>query len=139
MSDGLDAAVLKAGIDLLRLDVQLSVQDGEVANLTPRPYVLVYGYISRPENADSDALDGLSRTLIARWICHCVGESRESATLVSEHVRTQLLDAQITLGAFPNARFTLVKEESAQQPQPDKSTGVLVQDAICIYKSRVTI
>lgn len=139
MTDQLDTAILKAGIDLLRLDNGLNVEDGYVANLTPRPYVLAQGWVGRPELASSNALDGLSRTIWARWYLHCVGETRESASAVSQRARTQLLDRQLALPAYPTVMLGLVKQESANQPIPDESTGVPVFDAFCVYKVRVTI
>ena len=139
MSDQLDTAILKAGLDLLTADSVLNTQDGFVPNGTARPYVLVQGWVDRPDAADSDALDGLSRTITARWYLHCVGDTRESASVMQERARFQMLDKQLALGAFPTVAFTLIKQESALQPSLDETTGVPVFDAISVYKVRATL
>lgn len=138
MTDQLDTALAKAGVDQLRADLTLTVYDGRVDNGAVRPYVLVYPWVGRPEDADSNALDGLSRTLIARWYCHCVGDTREAATAMSQRARTQLLDKLLTVPGFPNLGLTLVKQESAPQPTLDETTGTPVFDAVCVYKVRAT-
>lgn len=138
MTDQLDTAIITAGLDLLRADASLNVQDGTVAAGTPRPYVLVYGWVGYPEDADSNALDGLSRTIWIRWYLHCVGDTRESASAMAQRARTQLLDQHLTLPAYPQVEFGLIKEESALRPALDESTGVAVFDAIVVYKVRAT-
>jgi len=139
VTDQLETDVLRAGIALLQLDSALNLQEGKVTNLTPRPYVLVQTWTQWPEDADSNALDYLSRTLEARWYVHCVGDTRESASAMAQRARTQLLDKLLTLTGRPTVAFTLIKQESALQPTLDESTGVPVFDAISVYKTRVTI
>lgn len=135
----LDTAVIKAGVDLLRADAGLRVHDGEVASGATRPYLLVYAYIGIPRDADSNALDGLSRTVIARWVLHGVGDTRESATAMQQRARRQLLDRLLVLPGYPNLGFTLIEEERADQPvPPNATTGVSVFDAVSVYKTRVT-
>lgn len=138
MTDQLETAILKAGIDLLRLDLTLNVQEGKVTNLTPRPYVRVHAWTDWPENADSNALDDVSRTVNAHWNLHCVGESRESASAVAQRVRTQLLDQLLVAVGHPTVAFTHIKQQFAQPPTLDESTGVPVFDAIVQYKTRAT-
>lgn len=140
MTDLLDTAIIQAGLDLLRADPGVNLQDGKVEDDTLPPYVLAYSWISRPEEADSNALDGLSRTIWGRWYLHCVGDTRESASAMAQRARTQMLDQQLSLPSHPTVAFTLIKEESAQQPTPpDESTGGSIFDAIVVYKVRVTI
>lgn len=139
MTDLLDTAIIQAGLDLLRADAAMNLQDGKVADGTEWPYVLAYGWTSRPEEADSNALDGLSRTIWGRWYLHCVGDTRESASAMAQRAQTQMLDQQLTLPSHPTVAFGLIKEESAQQPTPpDETTGDAVFDAFVVYKVRVT-
>lgn len=139
MTDQIETSILKAGIDLLRLDSGMNVQDGKVANDTPRPYVRVHGNTAWPEGADSDALDDVSRTIIVRWYLHCVGETRESASAMAQRARTQLLDKLLALAGYPTMAFTRIKQESALEPSLDESTGVPVFDAVCVYKTRANL
>lgn len=135
MTDQLETALLKAGIDLLRLDAGLNVQEGRVTNQTPRPYVRVHAWTNWPDGAPSDAMDGLSRTLVAHWNLHCVGETRESATAMEQRVRTQLLNKRLTLSAYPTVTVGFVKQEFSQPMTIDESTGVPVLDVIVQYKT----
>lgn len=140
MTNQLDTAVLAAGLDLLRADALMNLQDGVVADDALRPYVLVYGWASYPAEADSNALDGLSRTLLVRWFVHCVGDTRESSSAMAQRVRTQLLDRQLVLPAYPTVALGLIKEESSQQPTPvDEHTGETIFDAVYTYKVRANI
>jgi hypothetical protein len=141
MTDPLNKAATKAGLELLRADLVLAaagVHDGEVPNGSTRPYVLVYPWTNRPEDADSDALDGRSRTLLVRWICHCVGETRESAEAIAQRVQDALLDVTPVVPGWTVAAG-LIKQESSAEPVLDKETGVAVYDARATYKCRITI
>lgn len=138
MTDQLESDVLRAGIALLALDSGLNLQEGSVTNQTPRPYVLVQTWTQWPEDADSNALDDVSRTLIARWYLHCVGDTREAASAMAQRARTQMLDKLLVLANRPTVAFTHIKQESALQPTLDETTGVPVFDAISVYKVRVT-
>lgn len=139
MTDQIDIAAIKAGVDLLRLDAGINVQDGYVTDGTARPYVLVRPWVGRPDGTPPDSMDGLNRTLTIRWYLHCVGDTREAATAMSQRARTQLLDKRITLTAYPTASVALMKQESADQPVPDETLGFPVFDAICVYRTTVTI
>lgn len=140
MTDQLDTTVLDAGIDLLHADALISVQDGRVTDGTLPPYLLVHSWISWPEVAGSNALDGRSRTAWARWICHGVGDTRESATAMAQRARTQLLDKQLLLPAYPTVAVDLIRQESARPVQPpDESLGISVWTATATYKARITI
>lgn len=139
MTDQLDTAVIQAGFDLLRADALTHFQDGQVANGTPRPYILGRAWCSRPEEADSNALDGRSRTIWVRWYLECVGDTRESATAMQQRARTQMLDQQLVLVGYPNVALTLIKEDAAEQPIPaDETTGQAVFSARTRYRVRVT-
>lgn len=138
MTDRIDTAAIQAGIDLLRQDAGLNVQDGFVTDQTPRPYVLVRPWVGRPDGTPSDSMDGLTRTLTVRWYLHCVGDTREAATAMSQRAWTQLLDKRIALTAYPTASVGLIRQESADQPVPDETLGFPVFDAICVYRVTVT-
>ena len=142
MTDPLNKAATKAGLDLLRADLTLAavgVHDGEVPNGATRPYLLVYPWTSRPMDADSDALDGRSRTLLVRWICHAVGETRESAEAIAQRAQDVLLDAIPTIPGYV-VGVGLIKQESLSEPAPvDKVTGVALYDARATYVCRITL
>lgn len=136
----LDTAVIQAGLDLLRADPLLQLQDGVVEPGVLRPYVVAYAYRRVPRDETSNALDGLSRTVIVRWILHGVGETRESATAMQQRARRQMLDRLLVLPAYPGLGLTLIEEERADEPNsPNESTGTPVFDALSVYKVRVTV
>jgi hypothetical protein len=140
MTDLLDTAVVAAGMTLLQADSLLTVYDSNRPTDAPRPYVLVYPVTSRPDPAGSNALDGLSRTLDVRLICHCVGDTRESTTAVAQRVRTALLDQIPVIPGHPTAVAGLVKQQSdSTAPNPDRTIGDLIFDEVVIYHFRVTI
>lgn len=139
MTNQLDTAVIQAGFQLLRDDPFTHFQDGQVANGTPRPYILGRAWCSYPEEADSNALDGLSRTMWVRWYLECVGDTREAATAMQQRARTQMLDKQLVLPAYPNVALWLIKEDAAEQPMPaNEDTGQAVFSARTRYRVRVT-
>lgn len=139
MTNQLDTDVIQAGFQLLRNDPLTHFQDGQVANGTPRPYILGRAWMSYPEEAESNALDGLSRTLWVRWYLECIGDTRESATAMQQRARTQMLDKLLLLPAHPGVGLTLIKEDAAEQPMPaNETTGVPVFSARTRYKVRVT-
>lgn len=131
MTDGLDQALANAGIDLLKADAGLTVYDGQIPDGTQPPYVRVYAHIEWPDGAPGDSLDGLSRSPVVRWYCHCIGANDTAARAVAQRVRTQLLNQRPVI---PGLNLGLIKQEFASVPTPDESTGPLVMDAIVVYK-----
>lgn len=137
ISDGLDQALVNAGLDLLRADLgppALVVCDGIVPAGTSvaAGYVLVYGYTEWPKGASGDALDGVSGSPTVRWICHCVGETAAAARAVRSRVRTALNNKRPTIAGL---NLGLIGEEAgAGPPQRDESTGVAVMDAVVTYR-----
>lgn len=138
MTDGLDQAIVNAGLQLLRDDTQLTVHDGQAPVGAKPPYVLVYTTLARPSDGDVDlAADGRSRVWVLRLICHCVGSgtNASAARAVAQRVRTQLLDQSPAVAGLSCGRFRL---EDSQPPERDETTGVLVMDAISTYRLRAT-
>lgn len=136
-TDGLDQALADVGLDLLRADSLLTVHDGKVPGGARPPYVLVYTTVDRPDVDEDNALDGLSRVWVARWICHCVGGGADgsAARAVAQRVRTALLDQR---PAISGLSCNLIKAEPSQPPQRDETIGGLVMDAITTYRLRAT-
>lgn len=135
-TDGLDQALVNAGLDLLRADPALTVHDGYLPAGAHPPYVLVYSYITRPEVDPDRALNGLSGVWVVRWVLHNVGGGLDAsaARAVAQRCRTALLDKRPTIPGLSCGRIRL---EDAQPPQRDETAG-LVMDAVTVYKLRAT-
>ena len=133
MTDLLDVAVVNAGLDLMRADTLLSVFDGVVPSPTPTPpYVLVYSTVTWPSDDDTiGALDGRSRRVVARWICHCVGESQQASREVAQRVRAALLDARPQIAGLQPG---FIRDEQDDPPVRNEQTGVVVFDAVHVYR-----
>lgn len=135
MTDGLDQALISAGLNLLITDPQLRVYDGIVPSPTPNaathPYVVVYSSIERPSDAEDNTVDGRTRTWIARWICHCVGANAVASRAVAQRVRTQLLDVRPVVAGLACG---LIRLESATPPQRDETTGTAVMDTVVTFR-----
>jgi hypothetical protein len=145
MTDGLDAALAAAGVALLQADTSLTVYRGGVPSPTPTPpYVVVRTTVDRPSDDPDNSLDGLSKVWLTRWFCYCVGggpgatvDAAEVAALaVAQRVRTQLLDAQLTI---PGLSCGLIRWEQSNPPQsPDETTGFPVREAVEVYRLLAT-
>lgn len=136
MTDLLDQSIVDAVLTLLTNDTTLTVFDGVVPSPTPpRPYVLVYTHLDRPSEDPDNSFDGKTRVWVPRFICHCVGETAAAARAVAQRVRTQLLDARITVTGLSSGMLRL---EQSLPPARDESTGVLVMDAVVVYRLRAT-
>jgi len=133
VTDLLDVAVVNAGLDLMRADTLLSVFDGVVPSPTPTPpYVLVYSTVTWPSDDDTiGALDGRSRRVVARWICHCVGESQQASREVAQRVRAALLDARPQIAGLQPG---FIRDEQDDPPVRNEQTGVVVFDAVHVYR-----
>lgn len=136
MTDGLDQALIDAGLALLRADASLAVYDGAAPAGVVRPYVLIYSTVTRPSEDLDNAADGRTRVWVARWICHCVGDNASAARAVAQRVRTALLDVSPTVSSLTCGRIRM--EGDSLPPQRDESTGVLVMDAVETYRLRAS-
>ena len=119
---------------LLNANVVLAgkVYDGKVADPIPSPpYVLVYLHMERLPDALGNALDGLSKAVTIRAICHCVGADAIGARAMAYQVSAALLDVRPTIGT---RNCGLIQQESSQPPVRDELTGTLVMDAIDTYR-----
>lgn len=137
MTDGLDQAIVNAGLALLQADPGLTVFDTKVPNGSRAPYVLVYTSLDRPDQDVDLPFNGRSSVWVARWICHCVGEGEDgvAARAVAQRVRTQLLDVQPTI---PGLSCGLIRAEPSAPPQRNETLGGLVVDTIVTYRLRAT-
>lgn len=135
MTDGLDQALVNAGLTLLNADPltpALVVYDGAVPSPTPAPpYVVVYTTVDRPSEDPDNSADGRTRVWVTRWVCHCVGADAVAARAVAQRVRTQLLDVSPTIVGLSCGK---IRQEQSQPPQRDETTGVLVMDAVYVYR-----
>jgi hypothetical protein len=137
MTDGLDQALVNAGLALLEADPDLTVFDGKVPNGSRPPYVLVYTTVDRPDSDVDLGFGARSKVWVTRWICHCVGagEDAAAARAIAQKVRTQLLDQTVTI---PGLNTGLIRAEPATPPRRDESLGTLVMDLVATYRLRAT-
>jgi hypothetical protein len=140
MTDGLDQAVANAGLALLLADGGLVTFDGAVPNPTPTPpYCVAFTTISRPRDNPNNAIDGRSRTWVARVIVLSVGSTAIAVRAVRQRVRTQLLDVRPTIAGFAATAvgpFEMEGDEGV--PQPNEITGGLVMEATDTYRFTAT-
>jgi hypothetical protein len=138
LTDGLDQALLAAGLDLLRADDDLTVFDGAVptdpatGKKMPPPYVLVYSTVGRPAAHPDTSLRNESSRFIPRWYCHCVGANANASRAVAQRVRTALLDVR---PAVDGLSCNPIRQAEDNPPDRDETTGVLVMDAVQVYES----
>lgn len=132
MSEQLHVATILA---LLRTSGSpaLTVHDGAVPDGGTPPYVLVYVHMEHPEGAAGNAVDGISRSAVARFYCHCVGGNAEAARALATRARAALLDVRPVIAGRVCG---LIREEQALPPDKDETTGALVMDAIRVYRLR---
>lgn len=147
MTDGLDQALIKAGVDLLRADVTLTVYPGGVPTLSPPaspPYVVVYYTVDWPTGAPGDSLDGISGSPTVRWYCHCVGggegasleDAAIAAVAIRQRARTQLLNKRPTVAG---ADVAMIREEpGSPPPQRDELTGFPVMSTLAVFTLNAT-
>ena len=131
MTDGLDQALVNAGLDRLRADPQLTVHDGVVPDEATPPYVLVYAQVEWPDGDPDNTVEGKTEAVTARWTCHCVGSTAAAARAVAQRVRTQLLDYRPTVAGVECAP---IGQAESVPPTRDESTGRLVMDAVVVYE-----
>lgn len=109
----------------------LVVYDGAVPDGATTPYVLVYLTSNRPPAGQGNGLDGTSKELTVRAICHCVGGDQVAARAVAARVEGALLDVRPVV---PGRSCGLIRQESALDPVRDEGTGPLVMDMVSIYR-----
>ena len=109
----------------------IGIYNDKIPTTVVPPYVRVYFSANRPPGADGNALDGTSKTLMFRAICHCVGGNDTAALAVAQWVETALLDVRPTVAGRSSG---LIRQDSALDPNPDESTGQLVVDVIQTYR-----
>lgn len=121
-----------AVLNLLRapgaLPSPIVVYDDAVPNGTLPPYIRVFMTVSYPDTTD---LTNRSNRAMLRILCHCVGETSTAADVVAGVVRGVLLDAVPTVSGracFP------IRNESGTDARPDETTGILVMDAVEVYR-----
>jgi hypothetical protein len=136
VTDGLDQAIINAGLALLTADASLVVYDGVVPPSPSPPYCVVYSTISRPSEDPDNSANGKTTVWVARWIIHCVGASASASRAVAQRVRTQLLDVRPTVSGLSCGLIRM--EDDTQPPQRDETTGVLVMDSVATYRLRAT-
>lgn len=140
-TDGLDQALVNAGIALLRLDTALVVYPGGVPTPTPNPpYVVVRSYVEWPAFAAGDSLDGVSGSPTVKWYCYCVGGGQdatpETASIaaigVAQRVRAQLLNKRPVIAGL---NLGMIRQDvGAGTPTPNETTGVPVMETLSIYR-----
>jgi hypothetical protein len=138
VTDGLDQALANAWLALLNADPivpALVVFDGYVPPNTAVPYVNVYVYTTRLRSNENNAINGQSKALISRAICHCVGGNSVQARAIAQRTRTQLIDARPTIAGLS---VGMVEQEDDQPPARDESTGVPVFDTVQVYALHAT-
>lgn len=136
MADLLDRLHVDAGLGLLRAVSGLTVYpdaEGNVPALSARAdrYVYVYPHIERPEEADGNALDGLSVRWVVRWYCHCIGTNAYSATAVAMLVDRALLNQR---PAITGRAVGIIRMEAGNPANRDETTGTTVFDLLNVYK-----
>lgn len=109
----------------------ITICDGYVPPNVVPPYALVYFSFARPNGAPANDLAGASEALVTMTTAHCVGADAIAARAVSQWVETALLDVRPSI---TGRSCGLIRQDSAQQPIRDESTGVLVMDAIQTYR-----
>lgn len=136
-TDGLDQALIDAGLALLTADAGLVTYDGAVPSPTPAPpYCVVYSTISRPSEDPDNSANGRTGVWVARWIVHCVGANAISSRAVAQRVRTQLLDVSPVITGLACGRIRM--DGDTAPPHRDETTGVLVMDSISTYRLKAT-
>jgi len=134
VSDLLDDAHARAGLDLLEANAALTVFDGVVDSPTPDPpFVLVYTtveWLSGPD-AMANSLDHLSETCRVTWVCHCVGLTAAASRAVVMQVRSSLLDQRPVIAGRVCG---LISQTDVQAPVRDETTGRLVMDTVVTYE-----
>lgn len=107
------------------------VFNGEVPGTPDRPYVLVYASVAWPPGGDVGmSLAGEQVAITTTWVCHCAGETPESAWAVTALVRAALLNVRPVIAG---RSCGLIRQAEALNPVRDESLGYAVYDAVVVY------
>jgi hypothetical protein len=108
------------------------VFDGRVPDGTDPAlgYVLVYCTVSWPRDGIGTALTAQQVTLTTTYTCHCVGLNARAARAVAMEVRASLLNLKPNI---TGRSCSPIKQDDAQPPDRDESTGHLVMDAVSVF------
>jgi len=135
MTDGLDVAMIDAGLSLLRADVgppALQVYEAPLPNpAPPPPYVAVRAVVSWPDDPDGMSLDGLAGRAVVRWFTYSVGATQRAAWEVAQRVRTQLLNARPVIAGM-QAGF--IRDDFEGEPDPNEITGSVLVTITHTYR-----
>jgi len=112
-------------------DPPLVVHDGRVPTGAAPPYVLVYFVSYDPLRADSQPLTTRSERHRLDIYAHCVATTAQAARMVADRVRGALLDV---VPVVPGRTCWPIRHEESRPPERDETTGVLVMDAVCVYR-----
>jgi hypothetical protein len=91
---------------------------------------LGYIQIQWPRDGIGTALDALQRTITATATFHSVGLSAAAARAVDMQVRSSLLNVRPVIAG---RNCSPIKQDAAEPPDRDESTGKLVMDAVSVY------
>ncbi|PRY56440.1 DUF3168 domain-containing protein [Glycomyces artemisiae] len=116
-----------AFLALLRANPNLTVFDGP-APLDQRPPYLVVYFAGGPRLGDGLRRQPDKATM--RAYVHAAGETTAAARILGGHVDAAVLGERLTV---PGWDCGPVDCELANPPVPDKSTGVLVMDAVSTW------
>lgn len=116
-----------AVVALLKANPNLTVFDRPVPDLTAPPYVRVYVSLDRE---DRTSLCNTSDEPHVRITTHSVGATDESAWIVSDQVRTSLLDVKPAVTGYVAGP---IDHELGIPPQEDNSTGRPVLDVVDVW------
>lgn len=139
MTDGLDQALVDAGLALMRADPQLTVIADRVPAGQQPPYVRVYTTVEWPPDDPNNNLAGRTGRAVVRWICHCVGGNDTAATAVAQRVRATLLDQRPTVAALAAGQVGMIRHEQDAPPTIDETTGAAYVDAMHVYRMTAQI
>lgn len=100
----------------------------EVPDPRPLEYVVVYPQVSYRA---LDELPVRSRRAVVRFVTHSVGQTGMAAQIIAGNVREAVLDMRPAI-----ARRTCypIRDEQSLPPERDESTGVLVMDAMTVWR-----
>jgi hypothetical protein len=144
-TDGLDQALAAAGLNLLR-GAGLTVYDGDPPDdlLKPGtpvpPYVVVWVHLLQPgeDGTGANGLDGLSRSRLVGWYCHCVGGDAVAARAVAQQARTALIDRRPVIAGVPDESIGLIREVDSAPASRDTSLSVPVFDALRVFELHIS-
>jgi hypothetical protein len=145
VTDGLDQLLASAAVTLLQADAGLTVFRGGVPDPTPDPpYVVIRtAPPDRPSDDPDNSLNGKSGVWVTHIYCYCVGggggtpaDAEVASIAVAQRVRTQLLDARITIAGLSCGPIRW--DQSLPPRRSDEITGVPIVEAVEIYRLRAT-